>query len=159
MKHRAAASSALLLAALAAAGGPAHAASEIGALHVAFEKPVRMRRLAARLYLSYTEPEPKAADALSCAVLTMGATRKLAARGTLTLRLSGVAATEPWESSSLKASLDDRGEARFTAEEIAELAGEAPSGASIELVEIVLAGGKGKKVSTLTVDCAREEVE
>jgi hypothetical protein len=150
---------ALLVAGPALPGTPVSATSEIGALHLAFAKPVRLRKLAATLYLSYAEPQRDDAGALSCAVLPMGAAGRLAAKGTLRLRLSGATAGAPWESSSLAATLDGRGEARFTASEMEELAGEAPPGTSIELVEIVLAGGKGKRVSTLTVDCAREEAE
>lgn len=146
---------AALTGALAAAAAGALAAAEIGALHLALQKPVAMRRLEATLYLSYAGESRDVA----CAALPVGAGGRLPARGRMRLSLLGDGAPTPWRSAALARTLDDRGEARFPAAEIAALAGAAPAQARIDLLEVVLKGGKGKKVSALTLDCALEAAE
>ena len=145
-----------------AAGAEGLRAAEITALHLELDKPIPMRRAEATAYLPWVEPlaepdpEGESGALLSCAVLPTGARGRQVGTGELHLRLLGERGDEPWESSSVVEGLDARGEASFGIAEIAGLADEAPGGTSIELFEVVWRGGRGKKVASVTIDCAAE---
>ncbi len=158
-----------LLAALAlvAAVAPpgALAAAEISATYRVFEKPVKMKQIDATLYLAFADQTGKR-DSLSrprrveCAVTAAGGRGELPVRGRLDLRLVGQERGAPWASSILAAALDREGRSSFEAPELDELVAEArAAGAEVELMKIGYAGGRGKKVFALAIDCLREPAE
>ncbi len=158
---------ALALVAVVAAPG-ALAAVEISATYRVFEKSVKMKRIDATLYLSFADQTGRR-DSLArprrveCAVAAAGSRAELRARGRLDLRLVGRergGAGAPWASSVLRAELDEEGRVSFEASELEKLVAEAQAAeAEIELLKIDYAGGKGKKVVALAVDCLREPAE
>jgi hypothetical protein len=152
----------LVIAALVA---PAAAdGAEIGAAHLVYEKPVKLKKLEATLYLSYADQATKSdpvtrARRVECAVAVVGTRKPLTATGRVELRLLGAVqgSGAAWRSSSRSAEVDADGQARLDAAAILELASEAEAArAEPELIAIAFSGGKGKKVSTVTIDCLRE---
>jgi len=138
------------------------AAAEISALHLEFDKPVPMRRAEVVVYLSWREsavgPDPggESEELLACAVLPSGARGREPGTGELRVRLLGEQAGESWASRFVVRDLDARGEVGFEGAEIGALADEAPAGTALDLFEILWRGGRGKKIASVTIDCAVE---
>lgn len=138
--------------------------AEIGAAHLVYEKPVKLKKLEATLYLSYADQARKSdpvtrARRVECAVAVVGTRRPLTATGRIELRLLGAVqgSGAAWRSSSRSAEVGDDGQVHLDAAAILELASEAEAArAEPELIAIAYSGGKGKKVSTVTIDCLRE---
>ena len=142
-------------------------ATEFGATHLVFERPTGMKKVAATLYMSVVDrslesDEPGNRRRLRCAVAAMGKNGPLAARGEVGVRLRGEAgsALATWQGSELVEPLDGRGEVEFDDEAILALVDEASAaGAKPELFSIEFDGGKGKRVTQVTVDCIQEPVD
>jgi hypothetical protein len=141
--------------------------SEIGAVHLVYEKAVKMKKAEVSLLLPYLD-QSRSGDTLleprrlSCSVGATGKAGLLRVRGKLVLRLLGDVArtSSPWRSSPVTASLDENGAAQFEAEAILGLVDQASAdGARVDLFQVVFDGGRGKKAGTLTVDCLHEAAE
>lgn len=147
-----------MILALALAVFPAAlAAGEIVTGHLVFEKSVKMKKLDATLYVPFEEGE-----GMSCGVIARGKNGRLPASGSFRLRLVGeqVDGSSPWEGRTVSAAIDDTGHAVFAGEEIAELASEAGAqGAEVALHRVELVGGRGGRVTELTLDCFRDGEE
>jgi len=140
--------------------------SEISATHLVYQKPVKMKRVDPSLFLPFLDQSRKS-DSLNrprqvnCAVFAEGKSGPLRVKGTFRLRLLGrVARTAaPWESTVVVGSVDGSSEFMFGADDILGLVSEATAaGAGVELFRIDFDGGKGKKVTVLTMDCLHEDV-
>lgn len=140
-------------------------ATEFGATHLVFEKTTAMKKVTASLYMSIVDrsvknDEPGNRRRLRCAVAAMGKRGALPARGAVVLRLQGESGGASWQGSGLIEPLDSRGEAEFDDDAILDLVDEASAaGARPELFSITFDGGKGKKVTRITVDCIQERVD
>ena len=154
---------------LAAAGiSPATAsASEIGATHVVFEKPVKMKKADTVFYLplvdqSRKSDNPRASRLIDCRAIAEASRGPLPVTGKFRLRLIGKenGSDAVWTSPAATASLDGDGRARFQPGALADLVSLADSaGAVARLMQIEFDGGKGKKVARLTIDCENREGE
>jgi len=139
-------------------------ASEIGATHLVYEKAVKMKKADVTLLLSFAD-QSRPSDtllrprALNCLVIARGKSGPLPAKGKLVLQVLGSRLSAPWESRAVSATAED-GAASFNADDILGLVDEATAdGANPELFRIRFDGGKGKKVSSLTMDCLHEDGE
>jgi hypothetical protein len=140
--------------------------AEIAATHLVFEKPVKMKKADTFLFLPLVDQSSKSDSIdrdrlISCRVFAESKGGPLVVRGSLRLQLIGeVNATGAfWQSETASQPIDADGRARFQPAAILELVDEARSDrAEARLTRIDYRGGKGKKVSKLTVDCENREV-
>lgn len=142
-------------------------ASEISATHVVFEKPVKMKKADTFLYLPLLDQSRKSDSAgrdrlIDCRVFAESAAGPLVVKGRLKLRLLGevTGSAASWRSSVATELVDGDGRARFQAAAVHALIEEAEtSNAEALLMWLEFDGGKGKKVTRLTVDCENREGE
>jgi hypothetical protein len=136
--------------------------SEVAATHLVYEKAVKMKKVDAFLFLPFLDQSrksdnPQRPRQVDCSVFGEGKSSQLPAKGRFRLRLLGRTGTSsPWQSQELSASLDETGQGSFATDEIQNLV-QAAGDAEIELIRIEFDGGKGKKVSSVTVDCIHYE--
>ncbi|MDX1501369.1 MAG: hypothetical protein R3325_03325 [Thermoanaerobaculia bacterium] len=156
----------LILAALVAmtATRPAPAV-EISTTHHVLEKPAKPKKVDATLYLPFLDQARRDSASrprrVECAVTTRGARGPLPGTGRLDLALVGATGTgAAWRGALLPAALDTSGRAVFEAGDLDALLDAALSaGVEPELIEVTFAGGRGKRIETVTIGCLREPAE
>lgn len=137
--------------------------SEIGATHLVYEKAVKMKKVDASLFLPFLDQSRRTDNTqrgrqVHCAIFAQGKRGALPVKGKIRIRLLGSRAAAPWESTSVISPVDDSGGAGFNVSDILALVNEAgAANAGIELFAVDFDGGRGKKVTTLTMDCLHEE--
>lgn len=142
-------------------------AAEISATHVVFQKATKMKKADTFLYLPLVDQSRKADSAtadrlVDCRVFAESSRGPLTVKGNFSLRLLGEdkGSEASWRSSVITAPVDSDGRGTFGSAAIADLVGQAGSaGAEARLMRIEFDGGKGKKVTRLTLDCANLEGE
>jgi hypothetical protein len=157
---------AALLWSLASGGFGALEAVEFGATHVVFEKGTKLKKVETSLFMPVLDQSVRGDElgdqrTLRCTVSAMAKGGLLPAKGAVILGLQGpTASATPWRSAVLRETLDERGDVMFDPDSILGLVDEAiAAGAAPDLFEIRFDGGKGPKVSQVTVDCLHELVE
>ena len=144
---------------------PRLTASEIAATHVVFEKATKMKKADTFLYLplvaqSTKSDSPSARRLVDCRVFAEGKAGPLPVRGALRLELLGeiVDSSGQWTSDRITVPIEAGGKASFQPDEILSLVDQAQTDkAAPRFMRIAFDGGKGKKVSRLTVDCENRE--
>lgn len=136
--------------------------SEVAATHLVYEKAVKMKKVGAFLFLPFLDQSrksdnPQRPRLIDCSVFAEGKNGQLSAKGSFRLRLLGkTGSSTSWQSPELSAPLDETGQGSFATDEIQNLVQAAGDG-EIELIRVEFDGGKGKKVSTVTMDCVHLE--
>lgn len=158
---------ALLTAASSVLLTPAARASEIAATHLVFEKAVKMKKANAFLFLPLLDQSrrsdvPDGSRLVDCRVFAEGKTGPLAVKGAFRLQLTGELSgtAEPWASDRITRPVDADGRGTFQPVDLLSLVDDAlTDGIDARLLRIEFDGGKGKKVTRLTVDCENREAE
>ena len=141
--------------------------SEISVVHLVLEKPTKMKKVEAALFMSCLNQslkgdKPHDLRRLGCLVTAKGKNGSLKTKGKLLLRLLGrrLTTSTAWQSRAAVMPLNKAGGADFGVQAILDLISDATAiGVEPEVFEITFDGGKGKKVTELTIDCLHKSVQ
>jgi len=136
--------------------------AQVSTTSLSFDQAEKMKRIDAVLSLPFenqARKKDRASDRrrLVCSLRARGTKGFVAVRGTLRLALHGTTGGTSWTGRAIKAALDGRAEASFSADDIDRLVSEAAGEeAAVELFQITFDGAGGKKVMRLDVDCFQQ---